>query len=91
MDELQQDIERIDALIDAIDYPFGAYEREAWQRLKLRLTADARDAARYRWLRDEAPAGIGEMAEVRHSHSPSEIDAAIDAAMLAAAKGAGRE
>ena len=40
-----------------------------------------RDADRYRWLRDKAPPDIGDMASVRDSHDPSEIDAAIDAAM----------
>ena len=40
-----------------------------------------RDAERYRWLRDKAPPDIGDMASVRDSHDPSEIDAAIDAAM----------
>ena len=42
-----------------------------------------RDAERYRWLRDKAPPDIGDMASVRDSHDPSEIDAAIDAAMEA--------
>ena len=40
-----------------------------------------RDAERYRWLRDKAPPDIGDIASVRDSHDPSEIDAAIDAAM----------
>jgi hypothetical protein len=44
-----------------------------------------REAARYRWLRDVAPIGIGELASVRDSHTTAEIDAAFDAAMLAAA------
>ena len=39
-----------------------------------------RDAERYRWLRDKAPPDIGDIASVRDSHDPSEIDAAIDAA-----------
>ena len=46
-----------------------------------RLRDLRRDAERYRWLRDKAPPDIGDMASVRDSHDPSEIDAAIDAAM----------
>ena len=48
-----------------------------------RLRDLRRDAERYRWLRDKAPPDIGDMASVRDSHDPSEIDAAIDAAMEA--------
>ena len=46
-----------------------------------RQEALRRDAERYRWLRDTAPEGIGDMASVRDSFDTSEIDAAIDAAM----------
>lgn len=49
-----------------------------WERVDESLR---RDAERYRWLRDTAPEGIGDMASVRDSFDTSEIDAAIDAAM----------
>ena len=39
-----------------------------------------KDAERYRWLRDVAPKGCGEIADIRSNHSTAEIDAAIDAA-----------
>jgi len=49
-----------------------------------RLRDLRRDAERYRWLRErKAPPDIGDMASVRDSHDPSEIDAAIDAEMEA--------
>ena len=49
--------------------------------LKAENEALRRDAERYRWLRYEAPPDIGDMASVMDSHDPSELDAAIDAAM----------
>ena len=39
-----------------------------------------KDAERYWWLRDVAPKGCGEIADIRSNHSTAEIDAAIDAA-----------
>jgi hypothetical protein len=39
-----------------------------------------KDAERYRWLRDVAPKGTGEIADIRSNHSTDEINAAIDAA-----------
>ena len=38
------------------------------------------DALRYRWMRDVAPKGSGEIADIRSNHSTDEINAAIDAA-----------
>jgi len=56
---------------------------ERIERINRRLTDDAVDAARYRWLRDSVDAevkvhaGDGVFCEVSHEY----LDAAIDAAM----------
>lgn len=62
----------------------GAALSEARAQLAERereLEGARKDTERYRWLRDIAPPGSGEIASVRGTHSPSEIDSAIDAAI----------
>lgn len=66
----------------------------AWQAARANGTeseADARDAARYRWLRDASvpPHNFYLSVPIEFDgviYTPAEVDAAIDAAMLAAGK-----
>ena len=50
-------------------------------RATMRGTADAMDAARYRWLRSRLPGGAYRIAGVIYSEGGKGVDAAIDAAM----------
>ena len=52
-------------------------------RLRAELEGARRDAARYRWLRDAANAYRDEWNSFGPYSAPSEIDAAIDAAIAA--------